>query len=131
MALRTCATFVVLLGLGACLAQGGDAPAGTGGWWQHCKTCWYWKLPKCWCGNDYDYKPLPPVACRYCPKGCDDYDYKPLPPVACRYCPKGCDEYLWKPFPCISPNWRPWYSCGAHRSGATSCQPPCNLGPRP
>ena len=131
MTLRTCATFAILLCLGAGMAQAADSTAGAGAWWQCCQTCWYWKLPRCGCGNDYAYKPMPPGACRYCPKGCDEYAYKPMPPGACRYCPKGCDEYMWKPFPCISPNWRPWYFCEVPRLGATSCQAQGNPGPCP
>ena len=110
--------FIRLMTLGVLLAVVGSAhaaepPPHCGSWWAYLKQSCSYTRPACCCPDDYAFKPLPPVFCRYCPRGCDSYDYKPLPPVYCRYCPHGCDTYCYKPYPCVDTNCRPWYSCGA------------------
>src|SRR5262245_10492578 len=108
--------FIHLMALGSLTIVGGadaaEPPPNCPSWWAFLKQNCGWTRPACCCPDDYQFKPLPPVACRFCPHGCDNYAFKPLPPVYCRYCPHGCDTYCYKPYPCISSNCRPWYSCG-------------------
>jgi hypothetical protein len=129
--LRRLLALVCLLGL-LQSASATEPPPYCSSWRAFFKQCCTgWVKPCCGCPDDYCYKPLPPVHCRFCPKGCDHYDYKPLPPVHCRFCPNGCDNYCWKPYPCVSSNCRPWYSCGAGPCGGTGA-PSCTqalLGP--